>query len=249
MREDVKRAFAVQAPGDLINFSFSPVMVHCNNRGTEAICGDMQHTFLYEQGGAAYLAGIQQNPIKNYPDGTFNLSEVKRKIRGFDFHEPRTKLVVVENTHNMCGGKVLPLSFLQELQEIAKENKLAVHMDGARVFNAAAHLNIPVADIVKYVDSASVCLSKGLGCPIGSVLVGTEDFILEARRLRKALGGGMRQIGILGAAAFVSLKTIVPILSKDHVNTRRVAKGEGKKIFMFYWAELNFPFNFNRSNR
>lgn len=201
-------------------------MVHCDTRGSEAICGDMSHTFLYEQGGAAYLGGVQQNAIKNNPDGTFDLNEVRRKIRGFDLHEPRTKLILVENTHNMCGGKVLPLSFLQEVQEIAKENNLKVHMDGARVFNAAAHLNIPVADIVKYVDSASVCLSKGLSCPIGSMLVGTKEFIHEARRTRKALGGGMRQVGILGAAGLVALNTIVPILSKDHANTYRVAKGE-----------------------
>lgn len=201
-------------------------MVHCNNRGSEAICGDMSHTFLYEQGGAAYLGGVQQNPIRNNSDGTFCLHEVKRKIRGFDFHEPRTRLILVENTHNMCGGKVLPLEFLQEVQKIAQENNLAVHMDGARVFNAATHLKIPVADIVKYVDSANVCLSKGLSCPIGSMLVGTESFIAEARRLRKALGGGMRQVGILGAAGLVALNQIVPILHKDHENTYRVAKGE-----------------------
>lgn len=201
-------------------------MVHCNTRGSEAICGDMSHTFLYEQGGAAYLAGVQQNPIRNNPDGTFDLNEVKRKIRGFDFHEPRTKLILVENTHNMCGGKVLPLSFLQEVQQIAKDNDLKVHMDGARVFNAAAHLKIPVSEIVQYVDSANVCLSKGLSCPIGSMVVGTKEFILEARRLRKALGGGMRQIGILGAAGLVALNQIVPILGKDHQKTYRVAKGE-----------------------
>ena len=208
-------------------------MVHCNNRGSEAICGDMAHTFLYEQGGAAYLGGVQQNPIRNNADGTFNLVEVQRKIRGFDFHEPRTRLILVENTHNMCGGKVLPLSFLEDVQKLAKENNLAVHMDGARVFNAATHLKLPVSEIVKYVDSANVCLSKGLGCPIGSMLVGTKAFILEARRLRKALGGGMRQVGILGAAGLVALKTIVPILEKDHLNTYRVAKGEAISRFSF----------------
>lgn len=200
-------------------------MVHCNARGSEAICGDMSHTFLYEQGGAAYLGGVQQNPIRNNPDGTFDLNEVKRKIRGFDFHEPRTKLIIVENTHNMCGGKVLPLSFLADVQKIARDNNLAVHMDGARVFNAAAHLKVPVAEIMQYVDSASVCLSKGLSCPIGSMVVGTQTFVDEARRLRKALGGGMRQVGILGAAGLVALKSIVPVLDKDHQNTYRVAKG------------------------
>lgn len=200
-------------------------MVHCNARGSEAICGDMSHTFLYEQGGAAYLGGVQHNPIRNNPDGTFDLNEVKRKIRGFDFHEPRTKLIIVENTHNMCGGKVLPLSFLADVQKIARDNNLAVHMDGARVFNAAAHLKVPVAEIMQYVDSASVCLSKGLSCPIGSMVVGTQTFVDEARRLRKALGGGMRQVGILGAAGLVALKSIVPVLDKDHQNTYRVAKG------------------------
>lgn len=211
---------------DTFSSSSITVMVHCNNRGQEAICGDMSHTFLYEQAGAAYLGGVQQNPIRNNVDGTFSLDDVKRRIRGFDLHEPRTKLVLVENTHNMCGGKVLPLEFLQDLQKLAKENGLKVHMDGARVFNAAAHLKIPVADIVKYVDSANVCLSKGLSCPVGSMVVGTVAFIEEARRLRKALGGGMRQVGILAAAGLVSLQTIVPILYKDHENTYRVAKGK-----------------------
>lgn len=224
-----------------------PVMVHCDSRGSEAICGDMSHTFLYEQGGAAYLAGVQQNPIRNNPDGTFDLNEVRRKIRGFDFHEPKTKLILVENTHNMCGGKVLPLSFLEEVQQIAKEHKLAVHMDGARVFNAAAHLKVPVAEIAKYVDSANVCLSKGLSCPIGSMLVGTESFILEARRIRKALGGGMRQVGILGAAGAVALNTIVPILDKDHANTYRVAKGG--LISLLAMHSIEFSLFFNRSYR
>lgn len=219
-------------------------MVHCNARGSEAICGDMSHTFLYEQGGAAYLGGVQQNPIRNNPDGTFDLNEVKRKIRGFDFHEPRTKLIIVENTHNMCGGKVLPLSFLADVQKIARDNNLAVHMDGARVFNAAAHLKVPVAEIMQYVDSASVCLSKGLSCPIGSMVVGTQTFVDEARRLRKALGGGMRQVGILGAAGLVALKSIVPVLDKDHQNTYRVAKGNQliNNLFFNNHASQTVPF-------
>lgn len=170
-------------------------MVHCNSRGSEAICGDMAHTFLYEQAGAAFLGGVQQNPIRNLADGTFSLNELKQKVRGSDFHEPRTRLVVVENTHNMCGGKVLPMAFLADLQTVARQHDLAVHMDGARVFNAVAHLNVPLADIVQYVDSVCICLSKGLCCPIGSVLVGSQPFIAAAKRLRKAVGGGMRQVG------------------------------------------------------
>uniref|UniRef100_A0A182TBA9 Aromatic amino acid beta-eliminating lyase/threonine aldolase domain-containing protein n=1 Tax=Anopheles maculatus TaxID=74869 RepID=A0A182TBA9_9DIPT len=175
-------------------------MVHCSRRGTEAIVGDIAHGFLYEQGGAAQIAGVLLNTIKNNPDGTFCLNELVHKFRGFDIHEPNTVLVMVENTHNMCGGKVLPLDWLERLATICREKGAKVHMDGARVFNAAAHLNLPVSRIVRDVDSVCFCLSKGLACPVGSILLGTKEFIKEAHRLRKALGGGMRQVGFLAAA-------------------------------------------------
>ncbi|XP_034115905.1 uncharacterized protein LOC117575701 [Drosophila albomicans] len=210
------------------------VMVHCHRRGAEAIVGDLSHIFLYEQGGASHLAGVQLATIRNQPDGTFSLQELRHKIRNYkDCHEPITSLVVVENTHNICGGKVIPLAYLDELAALVREpgvgtTRIALHMDGARVFNAAAALGVSVERITRDFDSVSVCLSKGLSAPVGSVLVGSEDFIAEAHRLRKALGGGMRQAGILAAAGLVALEQVVPLLGKDHERTKRIAEGVDK---------------------
>lgn len=200
------------------------VMVHCNRRGSEAIVGDLAHVFLYEQGGSAQLAGVSLNTIKNQPDGTFSLDELRSKFRGFDVHEPKTELVLVENTHNMCGGKVIPLQWMADLAKICKEQSVKIHMDGARVFNAAEFLKVPVSRIAQDVDSVCFCLSKSLACPVGSVLVGTKEFIKQAHRLRKALGGGMRQVGFLAAAALVAFDEIVPKLKLDHDRTRRIAE-------------------------
>ncbi|KAH8280958.1 hypothetical protein KR054_005891 [Drosophila jambulina] len=207
------------------------IMVHCHRRGTEALVGDLSHIFLYEQGGASHLAGVQLATLKNEQDGTFSLQELRRRIRHDDYHEPITSLVVVENTHNICGGKVVPLSFLDELAALVRQPgvgtgsaRIALHMDGARVFNAAASLGVGVERICRDFDSVSICLSKGLSAPVGSVLVGSKDFIAEARRLRKALGGGMRQAGILAAAGLVALKEVVPLLGKDHERTKKIAK-------------------------
>lgn len=200
------------------------VMVHCNRRGSEAIVGDMAHVFLYEQGGSAQLAGVLLNNIKNNTDGTFCLDELRNKFRGFDIHEPNTELVLIENTHNMCGGKVLPLQWMEDLSNICKEKSIKLHMDGARVFNAAEHLKVPVSRVVRDVDSVCFCLSKSLACPVGSMLVGSKDFVKQAHRLRKALGGGMRQVGFLAAAALVALDEIVPKLALDHDRTRKIAE-------------------------
>jgi len=205
------------------------MMVHCHRRGTEVIMGDLSHTFLYEQGGSAHIAGVQIATIKNAVNGTFSLEEVRSRIRSDDYHEPITSLVVVENTHNMCGGKVLPLKWLDELAALVREDgvspsRIALHMDGARVFNAAEVLKVPVKRIARDFDSVCFCLSKGLSAPVGSVLVGSKDFIKEARRLRKALGGGMRQAGVLAAAGLVALETIVPRLNADHQRTKRIAE-------------------------
>ncbi|XP_019564028.2 uncharacterized protein LOC109432163 [Aedes albopictus] len=199
------------------------VMVHCNRRGAEAIVGDMAHVFLYEQGGSAQLAGVLLNNIKNKSDGTFCLDELQNKFRGFDVHEPNTELVLIENTHNMCGGKVLPLQWMEDLSKICKEKSIKLHMDGARVFNAAEHLKVPVSRVVRDVDSVCFCLSKSLACPVGSMLVGSKEFIKQAHRLRKALGGGMRQVGFLAAAALVALDEVVPKLALDHDRTARIA--------------------------
>uniref|UniRef100_A0A182NCJ9 Aromatic amino acid beta-eliminating lyase/threonine aldolase domain-containing protein n=1 Tax=Anopheles dirus TaxID=7168 RepID=A0A182NCJ9_9DIPT len=218
------------------------IMVHCSRRGTEAIVGDLAHGFLYEQGGAAQIAGVLLNTIHNNPDGTFCLNELVRKFRGFDVHEPDTTLVMVEDTHNICGGKVLPLDWLEKLAAICREKGAKVHMDGARVFNAAAYLNLPVSRVVRDVDSVCFCLSKGLACPVGSILLGTKEFIKEAHRLRKALGGGMRQVGFLAAAGLCALDEIVPKLGDDHARTRRVAEAIdqlGSPIFKVDLANLH----------
>ncbi|KAH8312528.1 hypothetical protein KR044_011272 [Drosophila immigrans] len=210
------------------------VMVHCHRRGAETIVGDLSHIFLYEQGGAAHLAGVQLATIRNQPDGTFSLQELRHKIRNYkDCHEPVTSLVVVENTHNICGGKVIPLAFLDELAALVRGpgvgiTRIALHMDGARVFNAAAALGVSVERITRDFDSVSVCLSKGLSAPVGSVLVGSKAFIAEAHRLRKALGGGMRQAGILAAAGLVALEQVVPLLGQDHERTKRIAAAVDK---------------------
>ncbi|KAL9895889.1 uncharacterized protein ACN2A1_006467 isoform 2-T6 [Glossina fuscipes fuscipes] len=207
------------------------IMVHCHRRGSEAIVGDLSHTFLYEQAGAAQIAGVQLTTIQNRTDGTFCLDELQRKMHLYDdCHEPLTSLVIVENTHNMCGGKVIPLRWLDELISICKNKEMtngktiALHMDGARVFNAAQYLNESVARIARGFDSVCFCLSKGLSAPVGSVLLGSKTFIAEARRLRKVLGGGMRQCGILAAAGLVALEKIVPLLPEDHRRTRRIAQ-------------------------
>lgn len=203
---------------------FPSVMVHCNQRGAEAIVGDVAHGFLYEQGGASHLAGISINTIKNNPDGTFDLDEFVNKVRGFDIHEPRTALVMVEDTHNMCGGRVIPLDWLEELSKRAREHGLKIHMDGARIFNAATAMNLPAARLARDVDTVNFCLSKGLACPVGSLLVGPKDFIKEAHRYRKALGGGMRQVGILAAAGLVSFKQVIPMLKDDHRRAKKLAQ-------------------------
>ncbi|XP_054747387.1 uncharacterized protein LOC129253147 [Anastrepha obliqua] len=207
-------------------------MVHCHRRGTEAIVGDLSHVYLYEQGGSAHIAGVHLSPLHNNEDGTFCLEELRRKVRLEDDHEPITSLVIVENTHNICGGKVIPLEWLDKLAAMLNGdkrlqpygNRIALHMDGARIFNAAEALQVPVARIARDFDSVSFCLSKGLSAPVGSILVGPKAFIREARRLRKALGGGMRQAGVLAAAGIVALDKIVPLLGKDHERTRRIAE-------------------------
>ncbi|XP_016949756.1 uncharacterized protein LOC108024364 [Drosophila biarmipes] len=207
------------------------IMVHCHRRGTEALVGDLSHVFLYEQGGASHLAGVQLATVKNAQDGTFSLQELRRRIRDDDCHEPATALVVVEQTHNICGGKVVPLAFLDELAALVRQPgvgtggaRIALHMDGARVFNAAVALGVGVERICRDFDSISVSLSKGLSAPVGSVLVGSKAFISKAHRLRKALGGGMRQAGIIAAAGLVALEEVVPLLGKDHERTKKLAK-------------------------
>ncbi|KAJ8345873.1 hypothetical protein SKAU_G00300660 [Synaphobranchus kaupii] len=202
------------------------VMVHCRERGDELIVGDLSHLHVYEQGGSAQLAGVHSTTVTNLPDGTFDLGQLESKIRhGYpDAHYPRSRLVCVENTHNILGGRVLPLSFLQELRCVADRYSLAVHMDGARVMNAAVALGVSPPAILRHCHTVSVCLSKGLGAPVGTVLGGPQDFIQRAVRARKALGGGMRQAGILAAAGRIALTDMVDRLEEDHRHAKIFAQ-------------------------
>lgn len=200
------------------------LLTHCG-RGDEVIVGDQAHTYIYEQGGMAALGGIHPRPLPNRPDGTIDLEQIEAAIRPENVHFPRTRLVALENTHNRCGGAVLPVSYMRAVGKLARQHGLKYHLDGARVFNAAVALGVDVKEIVADCDSVSFCLSKGLGAPVGSVVVGTEDFIAEARRSRKVVGGGMRQAGVIAAAGIVALTEMVDRLAEDHANARRLAEG------------------------
>ncbi|XP_051889116.1 threonine aldolase 1 isoform X1 [Pristis pectinata] len=203
------------------------VMCHCRERGAELIVGDQAHIHLFEQGGSAQIAGIYSSVIKNLPDGTFDLNEVEANIRR-DYPDPhitRTSLICLENTQNVKGGRVLPLSFLQEVRDLADTYSLPIHMDGARLMNAAIALGVQASEILQHCDSVCMCLSKGLGAPVGSIIGGRKDFIEQALRLRKVLGGGMRQAGVLAAAGLISISDMVERLEEDHRNTRKFAQG------------------------
>ncbi|XP_077359715.1 uncharacterized protein LOC144005429 [Festucalex cinctus] len=202
------------------------VMVHCRERGDEIIVGDLSHLHIYEQGGSAQLAGVHATTANTLADGTLDLDQLESKIRHDypDPHYPRSRLICVENTHNIQGGRVMPLHFLQEVRALADKHGLLVHMDGARLMNAAVALGVPAADILQHTHTVSVCLSKGLGAPVGTMLAGPKDFISRAVRCRKALGGGMRQAGILAAAGKLSLQDMVQRLQEDHNNARTFAQ-------------------------
>ena len=182
-------------------------------RGEEYICGQESHIYKYEGGGASVLGGIQAQPIDYENDGTLNLKKIEDKIKPDDSHFAITKIICLENTHD---GKVLPMSYLKEVNAFAKEKNLLLHLDGARVFNACVDLDLELKDICQYFDSVSMCLSKGLGAPIGSLLVGNKEFISKARRYRKMLGGGLRQAGYLAAAGIYALDNNVNRLKEDH---------------------------------
>jgi len=197
------------------------LLSHCE-RGDEYIVGQQAHTYRYEGGGAAVLGSIQPQPLDFEPDGTLDLEAVAAFIKPDDFHFARTRLLCLENTQ---AGKVLPLVYLEQAAALANNFRLGLHLDGARIFNAAIKLNVPVAEIAKHFDSVSVCLSKGLGAPVGSVLCGSQELIDKACRWRKMLGGGMRQAGILAAAGILVLDEHVDRLAEDHANAMRLAEG------------------------
>ncbi|WNC11090.1 low-specificity L-threonine aldolase [Pseudomonas coleopterorum] len=197
------------------------LMAHCE-RGEEYIVGQQAHTYKYEGGGAAVLGSIQPQPLEFQADGTLDLDQVKAAIKPDDFHFARTRLLALENT---MQGKVLPLAYLAQARDFTREHGLQLHLDGARLYNAAVKLGVPVGEITQYFDSVSVCLSKGLGAPVGSVLCGSQAYIAKARRLRKMVGGGMRQAGILAAAGLYALEHQVQRLEQDHAHAAQLAEG------------------------
>lgn len=197
------------------------LMAHCE-RGDEYLCGQQAHNYKFEAGGAAVLGSIQPQPIENNPDGTIDLDKLAAAIKPDDCHFARTKLLSLENTIN---GKVLPMSYLAQARQFVDTHNLSLHLDGARVYNAAVALDIDVKDIAQYFDSMTICLSKGLAAPVGSLLLGNKAFIAKARRLRKMVGGGMRQAGILAAAGKLALTEQVAQLKQDHLNAKRLAEG------------------------
>ena len=200
------------------------LLTHCN-RGDEVIVGDKAHTFINEVGGMAALGGIHPRTLPNQPDGTLALDDIKNAIRGDNVHWPRTKLVALENTHNACNGSPLAPAYHKAVYDLAHARNIRVHTDGARIFNAAVALGVPVHELTQSTDTISFCLSKGLSAPVGSLVCGTRDFIAEARRQRKLVGGGMRQAGIIAAAGIVALETMVDRLAEDHANAKRLAEG------------------------
>jgi len=200
------------------------VLTHCR-RGEEVILGDQSHTFLYEAGGISAVGGIHPHIIVNQPDGTMRLEDIEAAIRGNNVHFPCSRLICLENTHNRCYGSALTPQYMKSVAKLAMDRGLSVHLDGARIFNAAIALGVDVTELACYADSVSFCLSKGLSSPVGSLICGSNDFIAEARRNRKVLGGGMRQSGIIAAAGTTALEQMVDRLADDHENAKRLADG------------------------
>jgi len=195
------------------------------NRGDEVIMGNLGHTFLYEAGGISALGGIFAHTLPNQADGSLMLEEIENAIRPDNIHDPVTRMVILENTHNRCGGTVLTERYTREVAELAHRNHLHLHLDGARIFNAAAALNIDVKALTEPVDSVTFCLSKGLCAPVGSVVCGTKEFIKKGLRVRKMLGGGMRQAGIIAAAGIFALENMITRLREDHQRATLLAEG------------------------
>lgn len=208
------------------------VLSHCE-RGDEVILGHLAHTFLYEAGGISAFGGIHSRQLINQSDGTLLLPDIKAAIRYQNDHFPPTKLICLENTHNLCNGSPLEKDYILNVVEIAKSNSLKVHVDGARIFNASAALGVSPSDLNEGIDSVSFCLSKGLSAPIGSLLCGSKNFIKKARRIRKALGGGMRQGGIVAAAGKYALEHMVSRISEDHRLARKLAEGLSNINFIY----------------
>jgi threonine aldolase len=199
-------------------------LTHCG-RGDEIILGDIAHMFINEAGGVSALGGIHPHTIKNQPDGSLDPKDIEAAVRADNIHFPRSRLVCLENTHNRCYGMPLTAEQTRSVAQVARRHNMKVHLDGARIFNAAVALGVSAKSLVADVDSVQFCLSKGLAAPVGSLVCGSADFIREARRTRKVVGGGMRQAGIIAAAGIVALEQMVDRLADDHRNTRLFAEG------------------------
>lgn len=200
------------------------ILAHCG-RGDEVILGTKSHTFLYEAGGISALGGVHSCQIPNQADGSLLLEDIVSAIRAPDDHHPITRLISLENTHNRCGGVVLSPEYTRQVGELARQHGLKLHLDGARLFNAAVACGVPAAELAAPVDSVTICLSKGLCAPVGSILCGSQEYIQKAHRLRKMLGGGMRQVGVLAAAGLVALEQMTGRLAEDHARAARLADG------------------------
>lgn len=200
------------------------LLVHCQ-RGDEVILGDKSHIYLNEAGGMAALGGIHPHPVKNQEDGTLAVEDIRASIQTEDVHHTISRLICLENTQNVCGGVALTPEYTAQVGKLAKENNLLLHIDGARIFNAAAALNVDIKELTAPADSIMFCLSKGLGAPVGSMLVGSEKFINRARHLRKMLGGGMRQAGVLAAAGLIALEKMSTRLHEDHARAKSLLDG------------------------
>src|SRR4030042_8224 len=204
--------------------NLAAVLAHCG-RGDEVILGNKAHTFLYEAGGISALGGVHSCQLLNQPDGTLLLQDIQAAMRSKDVHQPTSHLICLENTHNRCGGVALTADYTRAVGELAHQNGLFLHLDGARIFNAAVVQGISASELAEPADSITFCLSKGLSAPVGSVLCGKEEFISKAHRIRKQLGGGMRQAGILAAAGTVALDTMGDRLAEDHKHALYLARG------------------------
>jgi len=200
------------------------LLTHCQ-RGDEVIVGNQSHIYLNEAGGMSALGGIQPCPVENQRDGTLALDDILASIRTEDVHHPITRLICLENTQNVCGGVPLTSEYINQVGELARKNNLRLHVDGARIFNAAVAQNVSVKELVESADSVMFCLSKGLASPIGSMLVGSHQFIARARHLRKMVGGGMRQVGVIAAAGIISLEKMIERLDDDHTRAKKLADG------------------------
>lgn len=203
--------------------NLAAILAHCG-RGDEYILGDLSHTFLFEAGGASALGGVHPHTLRNKPDGTLDLDEIELAIRQENVHHPDSRLISIENTHNRCGGVAVTVEYTRAVGELAHQHGLVLHLDGARIFNAAQAMNVQAAQLAEPADSVTFCLSKGLCAPVGSVLCGSTQFINRARRMRKQLGGGMRQAGILAAAGIVALEKMIDCLEVDHLRARSLAE-------------------------